>query len=99
MLAKYYRQAEEIRNEIKNQELWLQGVYIYEALCDVSPIMTAIPKKGAKPLPYPERPYTISEKQRKLEEADKERRIAEKGKMFMERFMSKTNKQLKDKSS
>ena len=99
MLTKYYRQAEEIKNERKNQELWLQGMYIYEALVDVSPVMTAIPKRGAKPLPYPAKPYTISEKQRKTEEVNKEREVAEKGKMFMERFMSQSNKQLEDKSS
>ena len=99
MLAKYYRKADEMKNDRKNQELWLQGMYIYEALCDVSPIMTAIPKKGAKPLPYPEKPYTVSEKQRKRAVVDKDKKIAEKGKMFMEMFMSQSNKQLKDKGS
>ena len=88
MLVKYYRQADELKRARRNEELWLQGMYIYEALCDVSPIMVAFPKKGAKPNPYPEKPYCISEKQRKLEEAEQERKVAEKGMAFMERMMA-----------
>ena len=33
MLVKYYRKAEEIKNKQKNNEMWLQGAYIYDALC------------------------------------------------------------------
>ena len=94
MLTKYYRQADEMRNERKNQELWLQGMYIYEALCDVAPIMTAMPKKGAKPHRYSEKPYSITEKQLRKEREEKERLNAEKGLRMMQRFMSHTNKQL-----
>jgi hypothetical protein len=56
-LPKYYRQAHELKTTRKNQELWLQGMYIYEALCDVSPVLHAFAKKGTKPQPYTERPY------------------------------------------
>ena len=31
-LTKYYRKADEIKKERLNEELWLQGMYIYEAL-------------------------------------------------------------------
>ena len=88
MLTKYYREADELRRARRNEELWLQGMYIYEALCDVSPIMVAFPRKGAKPSPYPDKPYCISEKQRKLEEAEQERKVAEKGMAFMEKMMA-----------
>ena len=91
-LTKYYRQAEELRNEKRNQELWLQGMYIYEAVCDVSPILHAFAKKGAKPHPYPSKPYAISEKQIRQEREEKERKLAEKGKRFMEMFMKNNNK-------
>ena len=43
--------------EILDYKMWKQGMYIYEALCDVSPILHAFCKKGTKPLPYPETPY------------------------------------------
>lgn len=97
-IAKYYRQAEEIKTERKNQELWLQGLYIYEALCDVAPIMQAMAKKGTKARPYPEQPYAITEKQRKRENDEKERRVAEKGKRMLEMFMKQSNKQFKETS-
>lgn len=98
LLVKYYRQAEEIRNERRNQELWLQGMYIYEAICDVSPILHAFAKKGAKPHPYPSKPYAISEKQIRQEREEKERKLAEKGKKFMEAMMAATNKRFKEQS-
>lgn len=59
-LVVYYRKANELRKARKNQELWLQGMYIYEALCCVSPVLHAFAKSGTKPLPYPDKPYAIS---------------------------------------
>ena len=97
-LVKYYRQAEEMRNERRNQELWLQGMYIYEAICDVSPILHAFAKKGAKPHPYPSKPYALTEKQIRREREEKERRLVEKGKRFMEALMQSTNKRFEGKT-
>ena len=97
-LTKYYREAEELRNERRNQELWLQGMYFYEAICDVSPILHAFAKKGTKPHPYSEKPYAISEKQIRQEREEKERKLAEKGKRFMEAMMQSTNKRFKEQS-
>lgn len=92
-LVKYYRKADEIKIERKNQELWLQGLYMYEALCDVSPILQAFAKKGTKARPYSEKPYSITERQRKIENEEKERAVAEKGKRMMEMLMKRDNKQ------
>lgn len=59
-LVVYYRKANELKNARKNQELWLQGMYIYEALCCVSPVLHAFAKRGTKPHPYRDKPYPIS---------------------------------------
>ena len=91
-LVKYYRKAEELRNEKRNQELWLQGMYFYEALCDVSPILRAFVQKGAKPTPYSEKPYPLTNKQTERDEEEKQRRVAEKGKRFMEAMALSINK-------
>ena len=91
-LAKYYRKADEIKKERRNEELWLQGMYIYEALCDVSPVLHAFAKKGTKPQPYSEKPYVITEAQQKRAEEERARKIAEKGKRLMEALMASTNK-------
>ena len=90
-LVKYYRKAEEIRTEKKNQEFWLQGMYVYEAICDASPILHAFAKKGSKPHPYTDKPYPITEKQREKNTEDKEKAVADKGKKFMEAFMKANN--------
>lgn len=95
-LAKYYREAEEIRNEKKNQELWLQGAYIYEAIADLSPILHAFTKKGTKPEPYADSPYPITKKQQERIRLEKERKTAEKGMRFMEALTQMVNKKFKE---
>lgn len=52
------KQKREIKN--KEWEIWKQGMYVYEALIDVSPILHAF-SKAKKPLPYPERPYGLKD--------------------------------------
>lgn len=96
MLCKYYREAEEIRNEKKNQELWLQGMYIYEAIADISPVLHAFAKKGTKAQPYTDSPYPITKKQRERIKAEKERQTFEKAKSMMEAFMQQTNAKFKE---
>ena len=91
-LAMYYRKADELATERKNQELWLQGLYVYEALCDVSPLLHSMAKKGTKARPYPEQPYSITASQRRREREEQERKVANKGKLFMEMLMRQNNK-------
>ena len=95
-LAKYYRKADEIKLERQNQALWLQGMYIYEAICDVSPILQAFAKKGSKPFPYTDKPYPLNDKQRKRDKVEKEKAVSDKGKKFMEAFMKLNNSRFKD---
>lgn len=97
-LVKYYRKAEELRNEKRNQELWLQGMYIYEAICDVAPILHAFAKKGTKPTPYSAKPYPLNDKQSKRDEEEKQRRLTEKGKRFMEAMAVSINKKFEGKT-
>lgn len=56
-LAICYRKAEEYRQDRANWFAHLQGLYIYEAICDVAPILNPLAKKGTKARPYPSRPY------------------------------------------
>jgi hypothetical protein len=97
MLAKYYRKADELRRQRKNQELWLQGMYIYEALCDVSPIFHAFAKKGTKPRPYADRPYSITESERISEKKLREEKDREKARRYMEAKMASLNKRFNSK--
>jgi hypothetical protein len=97
MLAKYYRQADEINRARRNQELWLQGMYIYEALCDVSPVLNAFAKKGTKPNPYIDHPYALSAKDRDAEKKLQEQREREKARRYMESKMAALNKRFNSK--
>lgn len=95
MLAKYYRKADELRRKRKNEELWLQGMYIYEALCSVSPVLHAFAKRGTKPLPYPDHPYALTVTDRENERELQEKRDREKAKRYMEAKMATINKRFK----
>lgn len=94
-LAKAYRKADEIRQKRRNEELWLQGMYIYEALCDVSPMLHAFAKRGTKPRPYSDRPYAITNRDREEEHRVKMEKEREKAKNYMEAKMAAINKRFK----
>lgn len=87
LLVKAYREAEKLRNERRNEELWLQGMYVYEAVLCVSPVLRAFAKKGSRPLPYPTKPYAITKEAVKVQQDDKEKAAFDKGKRIMEQWM------------
>jgi hypothetical protein len=93
-LVEVYRKAAELRDRRRNQELWLQGMYIYEALCDVSPLFRFSMKGGTiKPEPYVKEPYPVTEaevREREQREARlKEERLKAEFAAFSERMRRK----------
>lgn len=58
-----YREADQRRMERINAEAHLMGLYVYEALCDVSPVLHAFAKKGTRPQKYRTEPYALFEKE------------------------------------
>lgn len=77
-----YRKADDLKRKRENERLWLQGMYFYDALCRVSPLLHAFNERP-EAIPYPDRPYPLS-----LEEAEaieKEKEI-EANKEALERF-------------
>lgn len=96
-LAKAFREAEEIRQERMNQEAWLQGMYIYDAINRLSPILRAFAKKGTKAQPYVESAYPISKKAVEEEKKKREKAEAEKNRIFMETYMAKVNKAFEER--
>ncbi len=61
-LTQYYLKAFRIKEKREAEKtkwtIWEQGMYIYGALCYVSPIIRAF-SKAKEPLPYPEKPWGI----------------------------------------
>ena len=93
-MVKAYRKAYELREKRKNEELWLQGMYFYEALCDASPLFRFSMKKGTiKPEPYVKEPYPITAAEvREREEREarkKEERLKAEFAAFAERLRNK----------
>lgn len=89
-LVRAFAKADEIRRARKNQELYLQGLYIYEAIGAFREILPAFPKKGAKIHPYVAEPYPLTEMEAEAREEEKRKAKIEKmkQKMFARAFAS-----------
>lgn len=92
-LVRYYRQAAEYRKQRVNEEAWLSGLYIYEAIADLVPVLNPLTKPGTRPTPYPDRPYPITEAERKLREEEREREEAEQIREHLKSWATLHNKQ------
>ena len=93
-LVKFYRDAYKLKIRYDDVFMWKQGMYIYEALCDVSPILHAFSKKGTKPLQYRTKP--MSEENNEIAtEKEKEIQIKNeqlKARIFFEKWAKATKK-------
>lgn len=90
-LPKLYRKAYDLQRKIKDETCWLQGMYIYEALCDVAPILRSFAKAGTNPKPYPKEPYMLTQEKQHNEETKKEAAY-ENGKAIIHAWVAKVNK-------
>lgn len=97
--AKFYLEAHKLKIRQKDEEMWMQGMYIYEALCDVSPILHAFSKKGTKPLPYSKRPYMSNINELKTQQDKKqEKKNAELvARVYFENWAKNTKKHFEKK--
>ena len=94
-LVEVYRRAAELRDKRRNQELWLQGMYIYEALCDASPLFRFSAKKGSiKPEPYVKEPYPITASEVKAREEREARAKEERLKAEFAAFAEQIRKKM-----
>ena len=98
-LTKVYRKAYEMQRDRRNHELWLQGLYVYEALIDASPLYHDFIKGKPKPLPYSKEPYPITETQARAKLEREERLRAERQKAAVEAWAKRVNSQIKGKNN
>ena len=68
-LVRVYRKADELKRRRQNDALWMQGLYIRDAL--LSTVGNMFSGKGATPNEYPKEPYPITVEQ--IEEKEKEK--------------------------
>lgn len=75
-LVKAYRDANKLSIQRKSEEMWLQGLYIHNAVGVVA--YNALRKKGAKPQKYLEEPIRMSplSEEEKAAKSEEERKKA-----------------------
>ncbi len=95
-LPRYYRKAYELKKQQKNHELWLQGVYIYDALCCAAPLFRSL-DKHPKPIPYVKHPYDLDEKSRNKRKKIEEEEKAKQNKVSFIAWMEKFNQKKRGK--
>lgn len=90
-----YRKAMKEKTIYQNRMMWLQGLYIYEALLGVAVYNKAFSK--AKPKPYRDEPIDLYAEERarreKREQMERFNRIKEKVEAFAKAFNGKRNNQ------
>lgn len=92
-----YRKAQEMRSERENQQAWLQGMYVYDAISRLSPILHAFAKKGTKAQPYPDAPYPISKQDSEKAETQREKANSEKGLRYMQSLMMQSERHFEER--
>ena len=86
-----YLKAHELKQKYNNNNMWLQGMYIYDALTRVSPIFNPYAKSGTTPIPYPEEPYPLNKEEQEAAEEKREKAQSDKIKAYLEQRMDVIN--------
>ena len=91
-----YRKADRIRAERENYSAWLQGRYVYDALCCASPIFHDLAKPGTKAKPYMEKPYEFRPVK---PDKDEKERMKNNGLMAMQNIAARFNKAFREREA
>lgn len=95
-MVKYYREAEKIRVENRNTEMWLQGAYIYKVLEAFAPILPAFPKKNARVGDYLSAPIPLTDEDAEKNKEQEAKVEYEKNMTAMTAWMEKINAKRKE---
>jgi hypothetical protein len=77
-MTKFYRESHKLKIQEQDENNWMIGTYVYEAIMDCSPILRAF-SKAKKPLPYAQKPYLYDKltEDKKTEEQKEQEKEAE----------------------
>ena len=85
-LTRYYRKAYEMKQEEINNNAWLQGLYVYDAVSTA--VHNALRGKNTKAMEYAEQPYDFKNRQKtEFEKAEEVEAEQEKALAWMENFV------------
>ena len=74
-MVRAYRKSYELKRRQQNEALWVQGLYVRDAL--LSTVGNMFAGKGATPIEYPAEPYSITAEQVAEKEEAERRRMEE----------------------
>ena len=74
-MVRAFRKSHELKRRQQNETLWLQGLYVRDAL--LATVGNMFSEKGAKPIEYPSDPYPITAEQVEEKEAAEKRKMEE----------------------
>ena len=86
-----YRKAEKMKREKENADMWLQGLYVYQAVSRVAPLLIPF-NKNPKAEPYLKEPIPMFEEEQHTEQAKKSAVENDKGIAYMNAMMNVINK-------
>lgn len=98
-----FRKAYKRRREQRNFDSYVQGAYIYDALCRVAPALNAF-SKSPKPMEWLSEPYDLgygssSDRKENIDDEPKQANGESGGVGFMLQYMSQHNQVMRSKSS
>lgn len=83
-----YRKAYKDKRRQANEDMWRQGVYVYQAIVRAAPLLIPF-NKNPKPEPYLDKPIPMFEED---VENEKDSAVANKGLAYMQAMMISINK-------
>lgn len=95
-MAIYYRKKLEAQRDYDNFLRWIQGMYIYEALLNVSPALKPF-VKNPEVKPYRERPIPLTQEAIREEEDREKAKRTQEAREAMERLAISINQKFKRK--
>ena len=82
-----YREAEKMKREKENADMWLQGLYVYQAVTRAAPLLAPF-AKHPKADPYLDKPIPMFEKDKE----ESNQAVMDKGIAYMKAKMIEINK-------
>lgn len=93
-MTKYYQKCSEINLERESQRMWLQGLYIYDALLRVAPLYDFMSSKRVAQS-YVEAPYPVTPKRNQQAREDAAKKKLANDLDFVKSWAESFNKQFK----
>ena len=90
-MARAFRKSYELKRRRQNETLWMQGLYVRDAL--LSTVGNMFASKSSAPIEYPAEPYPVTDEQVAEKEAAENRRMEERMKADMMAMAARMIKQ------